>query len=242
MTLSRLSAGRPSVKPIGRQRARFKLMSKCSTVQAPPRTAIRPKLPSPSPPPKEERVGVRRSQGSCGNFIRCSAFGVPCSMFPRVPVANLPICAPQFPRIYFPKPPRRNPRNHGWRRLAESKKIMKKLTFGILPVIASALLSGCAPHHEAMVVTTAEPVTTTRTTRTVVVNEAPPEPRVEVEGPAPSASHVWIQGYWTHIDNHWVWSPGHWEMRPRVNAMWIPGHWDKDPSGKGWIWTAGHWE
>jgi hypothetical protein len=120
---------------------------------------------------------------------------------------------------------------------------MKKITFGLLPVVASVLLSGCASHDQPMVVTTYDkPTETTTTTRTVVVTEAPPEPRVEVEGPAPSTSSVWIQGYWTHVDNRWVWYPGHWELRPRVNAAWMAGHWDKDPTGKGWMWTPGHWE
>jgi len=119
---------------------------------------------------------------------------------------------------------------------------MKKTMFGILPVIAmgSVFLGGCASPHQEMVVTRYNtPVTTTRTT---VVTEAPPTPRVEVEGPAPSTAHVWIQGYWTYIDNRWVWSPGHWDLRPRMNAAWVPGEWDKDPTGKGWLWTPGHWE
>jgi len=119
---------------------------------------------------------------------------------------------------------------------------MKKILFGMMPVIAGVFLSGCVSHHQPMVVTTDEPVTTTRTTRTVVVNEAPPAPRTEVEGPAPDTAHTWINGYWQHANDHWVWVPGHWESRPSVNATWIPGHWDKDPSGVSWVWTPGHWE
>jgi hypothetical protein len=120
---------------------------------------------------------------------------------------------------------------------------MKKTTLGILPIIVSGFLSGCAPHHQqTMVFTPNEPVTTTRTTRTVVVTQEPPAPRTEVEGPAPSAAHVWIQGFWTYVDGHWVWAPGHWEVRPSVRAVWVAGHWDKDPTGKGWLWTPGHWE
>jgi hypothetical protein len=127
-------------------------------------------------------------------------------------------------------------------RASRAKRVMKKTMFGILPVIVSVFLSGCASHHEAMIYTTDEPVTTTRTTRTVVVNEAPPPMRTEVEGVPPDTAHVWIGGYWMHAGSNWVWVPGHWEARPRVNAAWVPGHWDKDPTGKGWIWTAGHWE
>jgi hypothetical protein len=119
---------------------------------------------------------------------------------------------------------------------------MKKkiLSFSILPLITagSVLMAGCAPHHREVVVTT-EPVTTTRT---VVVTEEPPPPRTEIEGTAPSEASVWIAGNWSNVNGRWVWVPGHWETRPRMNAAWVPGHWDANPSGKGWIWTAGHWE
>jgi len=123
---------------------------------------------------------------------------------------------------------------------AESMNIMKKIISGILPLTIGFLVTGCTSHHRTMVVTT-EPVTT-QTTRTVVVTEEPPPLRTEIEGTAPSESHVWIQGYWSNINGKWAWFPGHWELRPRVNAIWVPGHWDKNPDEKGWVWTAGHWE
>jgi hypothetical protein len=119
---------------------------------------------------------------------------------------------------------------------------MKKITFGILPVIAGVLLSGCASHHQETVWTTDQPVTTTRTTRTVVVNEAPPPAKVEVETTSPGPTQSWIQGYWMHSGDRWVWVPGHWEMRPREGATWVSGHWDKDPASNGWVWTEGHWQ
>jgi hypothetical protein len=120
---------------------------------------------------------------------------------------------------------------------------MKKniVKFGVLPLMTagSILLRGCISHHQAYVETT-EPVTTT--TRTVVVTEEPPPARTEMEGTAPSEASVWIGGYWSYVHGTWVWVPGHWETRPRVNAVWVPGHWDKNSGGKGWIWTSGHWE
>jgi hypothetical protein len=121
----------------------------------------------------------------------------------------------------------------------EQKEIMKKITFGILPLVASGslLLSGCISHHHAEYVTT-EPVTT----RTVVVTEAPPPPQTEVEGNPPAESDVWVAGYWTHVDDRWVWMPGHWEARPHANAMWVPGHWDQNPDTKGYVWTPGYWQ
>jgi hypothetical protein len=132
--------------------------------------------------------------------------------------------------------------NRGWQ-LQPIDDVMKKTIFGLVPAIASVLLSGCASHHQEMVMTTDEPVTTTRTTRTVVVTETPPPaPKVEVEGPAPDTAHEWIPGYWLHSGANWVWIAGHWEARPRVGAVWVPGHWDKDPTGTTWVWTEGHWE
>jgi hypothetical protein len=123
----------------------------------------------------------------------------------------------------------------------ELKHMKRIMTFGILPLImtGSLLLSGCASHRHTMVVTT-EPVTTT-TTRTIVTEEPPP-PRTEVEGESPSTADVWVAGNWTYIDHRWIWAPGHWELRPRENAVWIPGHWDENPEGKGWVWTPGRWE
>lgn len=123
-----------------------------------------------------------------------------------------------------------------------AEEVMKKIIFSMLPlaVSGSLLLSGCASHtHYGG---TAEPVTTTTTTRTVIVSQAPPAPRAEIEGPAPSTTQVWVKGNWVYNDGHWVWMPGHWEERPRVGAVWVPGHWDTNPEGKGWVWTPGYWQ
>jgi len=125
------------------------------------------------------------------------------------------------------------------------EKRMKRIMLAISPLIVMGglLTNGCVSHHREVAVTT-EPVTTTTTTtrRTIVVTEEPPPPREEVRTVAPSEAHVWVSGYWSYADGRWVWIPGHWELRPRTNAIWVPGHWDKDPSGKGWIWTSGYWE
>jgi len=110
---------------------------------------------------------------------------------------------------------------------------MKRETVRVLGIITvgSFLLSGCY---------TRQPVVTTTGTGEVVVTEAPPAPRQEVIGMAPSTSHVWVQGYWSYRNGHYVWVPGHWEVRPRLNAVWVPGHWDH--SSRGWVWFPGHWE
>lgn len=105
--------------------------------------------------------------------------------------------------------------------------------------MGSLLLSGCVYSHHTAVVPAP---TATTTTRTVVVREAPPAPRTEVIGVAPSEDHAWVPGYWTYSDNRWVWMPGHWERRPSTGATWVPGHWDKNADERGWVWTPGHWE
>jgi len=113
---------------------------------------------------------------------------------------------------------------------------MKRETVRVLGMITlgSFLLSGCYTRQAY------EPVVTTTGTGEVVVSEAPPALRQEVIGIAPTTSHVWIQGYWSYRNGHYVWVPGHWEVRPRLNAVWITGHWDH--TSRGWAWFPGHWE
>ena len=66
----------------------------------------------------------------------------------------------------------------------------------------------------------------------------PPPMREEVLVPAPSAQHVWIQGYWAW-NGRWVWHPGYWVIPPRPYAKWVPGHWRRHPGG--WSWVPGNW-
>jgi YXWGXW repeat-containing protein len=45
----------------------------------------------------------------------------------------------------------------------------------------------------------------------VVVDEAPPPPRVEVVTVVPYRGAVWMPGHWSSHGRHrWVWVPGHW--------------------------------
>jgi hypothetical protein len=74
----------------------------------------------------------------------------------------------------------------------------------------------------------------------LVVNEAPPPPKVETVGIAPSSNYDWVAGRWAYRDSAWNWVPGSWQPRPRPNAAWIPGHWDQ--TDHSWTWTPGHWE
>lgn len=100
--------------------------------------------------------------------------------------------------------------------------------------LGALFITGCYSHRAY------EPVVATSPTGEVVVSEAPPAPRTEVMGVAPSAAHVWVAGYWLYRDRRWVWIPGHYELRPRAGATWVPGHWDH--MTRGWVWTPGHWE
>ena len=97
----------------------------------------------------------------------------------------------------------------------------------------SFLFTACQTKHY-------EPVVTTTPTGEVVVTEAPPAPQQEVVGTAPTTSHVWIPGYWMYKNNRYVWVPGHYEVRPRLNAVWVPGQWNH--TSRGWVWTPGHWQ
>ena len=112
---------------------------------------------------------------------------------------------------------------------------MKRETLRILLLVllGSLFISGCATKHY-------EPVVSTTPTGEVVVTEAPPAPRQEVVGTAPSTSHVWVEGYWMRSNGRWVWVPGHYESRPRLNASWVPGHWNQ--TSRGWVWTPGYWQ
>ena len=62
----------------------------------------------------------------------------------------------------------------------------------------------------------------------LVVIPRPPERRVEVPYPAPSAEYVWHRGDWVYSpeERNFVWHPGHWVMRPdAAHTIWHPGEW-----------------
>src|SRR2546421_7602052 len=110
---------------------------------------------------------------------------------------------------------------------------MKREITGLLALAlaGSLLASGCVSHRRAVVVTP---------TGEVVVPEPPPTGRTEIPGAPPSSSYVWVGGYWSYDQYHWVWLPGHWETPPREGSTWVSGHWHH--SVRGWTWTPGHWE
>jgi hypothetical protein len=72
-----------------------------------------------------------------------------------------------------------------------------------------------------------------------VVMVAPPAPRVEVIGEAPTPGYVWLGGYWNWVGNRHEWIPGHWEA-PRPGRHWVAHQWVRQ--GDGWRMKPGHWE
>jgi hypothetical protein len=72
-----------------------------------------------------------------------------------------------------------------------------------------------------------------------VVMVAPPPPRVEVVGVAPTPGYVWIGGYWNWVGGRHEWVPGRWEAG-RPGRHWVAHAWVRQ--GDGWRMRPGHWE
>jgi hypothetical protein len=72
-----------------------------------------------------------------------------------------------------------------------------------------------------------------------VVMVAPPEPRVEVYGEAPSPGYVWLGGYWNWVGGRHEWVAGHWSP-PNPGHHWVAHQWVRQ--GDGWRMKPGHWE
>ncbi len=68
---------------------------------------------------------------------------------------------------------------------------------------------------------------------------APPPPRVEVQGTAPSPRHVWLPGYWQWNGRSHVWQAGHWSEPPEPGMAWEAPKWEN--RGGKWAFTDGRW-
>ena len=73
----------------------------------------------------------------------------------------------------------------------------------------------------------------------VRVRLAPPAPRIEVRGIAPSPRHVWMGGHWRWEGGRHAWFPGRWELG-RPGSVWIDAHCANQ--GGEWVFEAGHWQ
>lgn len=72
-----------------------------------------------------------------------------------------------------------------------------------------------------------------------VVMVAPPAPRVEVVGVAPTPGYVWVGGYWNWVGGRHEWVAGRW-VAPRRGYHWVGHAWVR--AGDGWRMRPGHWE
>lgn len=73
----------------------------------------------------------------------------------------------------------------------------------------------------------------------VYVPQAPPAPRFENRGRAPSARHFWVSGHWQPINGRFVWINGRWDTRREGQRFVQPRH---HREGSRWVYVPGHWE
>lgn len=73
--------------------------------------------------------------------------------------------------------------------------------------------------------------------RTVIVKEAPPEPRQEAV-PAARRGYVWAPGHWEWRHNRHVWVAGHW-LRERRGHHWVAERWHERDGH--WVMEPGRW-
>ncbi len=76
-------------------------------------------------------------------------------------------------------------------------------------------------------------------TAAIVSSHPPPPPMVVVYPPEPRSGYSWQPGYWTVVDDEWVWIEGHW-IRNYAGYHWSPAHWIQDPDGH-WRLVPGAW-
>ena len=114
-----------------------------------------------------------------------------------------------------------------------------------LAISASLVVSGCYHPGHADTRTTYHAPTSQHvvqtTPRYVTVQQAPPAVQASVtQGPKPSQTSAWIDGYWSQQNGRWVWIPGHWE-EPRQNGhVWQPPVCVQD-NNNGYRYYPGYW-
>ena len=111
----------------------------------------------------------------------------------------------------------------------------KSILIKALLIAASVpLLAGCVVYRPPRAVEVAPGQSE------VVVDTAPPPPRVEVVPVAPGSARLWVwtPGRWVWHDR-WVWVGGEWVRRPHPHAVWMAGHWGWRRHG--YVWIEGHW-
>jgi len=76
-------------------------------------------------------------------------------------------------------------------------------------------------------------------TSSIIVEKAPPAPKLELVPKSPGHDFIWIRGHWSWKTGAWTWEEGYWSQRPGPDIQWMDGEWARH--GKGWIWIPGHW-
>ncbi len=76
-------------------------------------------------------------------------------------------------------------------------------------------------------------------TSTVMVEQPPPGPKLELVPLSPGPEYAWIPGRWAWREGQWVWQGGYWAKPPGAGLTWVNGYWAKH--GKSWTWIEGRW-
>jgi Carboxypeptidase regulatory-like domain/WXXGXW repeat (2 copies) len=75
--------------------------------------------------------------------------------------------------------------------------------------------------------------------RPIYVEAPPPRVRYEAPPPRPSATHIWIGGYWGWENDEHVWIEGRWAAPPEPGYQWEQARWRRQ--GHRWMLVPGHW-
>ena len=70
----------------------------------------------------------------------------------------------------------------------------------------------------------------------VVIEEAPPPPRVYAVAERPGPEFAWVEGYWYPQGRHYRWHDGYWTRPPYAGAYWVEPYYHHG----GYV--AGYWE
>jgi hypothetical protein len=104
---------------------------------------------------------------------------------------------------------------------------MRKISIALTALSALALV-GCSRTTREVVYTPAPAPAVVQgagTPAVIVVDRAPPAPRVEAPPPPTSPGTVWVPGYWSWNGSQYDWTAGHWETA-RSGYTWVPHRWE----------------
>lgn len=73
----------------------------------------------------------------------------------------------------------------------------------------------------------------------LAIRIGPPPPVYEQRGPRPDRDSVWQRGHQHYDNDHYVWTPGRYEDRPRRGAVWVAPRTVRQHGQ--WIEIEGHW-